>query len=575
MANRLDVSLAWALRCLAATAALGAVLFCFWPYNDLIDWALLKTGRPDWKEHVTTHLLTPARVLYLKAAAIMAATGLFISILFWQKAYVGLLKTAAAAPARALRWGRGALADCMAMPARYRWAFLAIFALVALRSCAYVYRFDLQYDECWTHAHFTARGPLVSAFSPHNNHILYTLVDGPFQYLPLPAEWRLRLPVVLAGLLFCFFFFVFLKKRYGPAPALVALAFVASSAPVAFYMMYARGYIFGVLFGFLAYWALLKMLQRPGQRKFKAIFVTACVLDIWSVPTHFWAVLCLGLVAFVYSLARRDSHSAKSLFGAGAIILALTLVLYAPSLLSGGLEVFLNASGQAKRGGLWAYFDHVYGWLGGGAWASWPLLAMLLAGVLLGQLRPIERALILLGGTLPLLAFAFTGVFAPERTWTFVVLFPALSLAALAAAIPPQVSTSLKAPRPSVFTLYLSLSAILGGNAYWAHHHEFLNWSKALDHWCKNASRQLLAFPVERVYTNFYYIKPRLEFDFLEHQRPLEIGLSASGSLDGVAAEAWVEYDAVLWSKEAGAFAGANTWMRVYEDPQMELYLKR
>lgn len=534
--------------------------FALWlsivPYNTFVDLVINLTGKATWRDYFMHKLLTPARFVVLPylgwGGVILYGVGL---VYVWKK-----LPALAQLSKVFLLW---VLAESRTTFKSFftaqHWLVLSLMGLALLRSLVYILAYDLQYDEAWTYTHFTHAGMMVSALSPHNNHAFYSIVAAAFDYLPLPAMWTMRLPVLIAGLWALMVFTRFLKTHFSETALLIGFAYLAFTPPMAFYMLYARGYMFSVLFTVLM---LVPLYTQNLSREQRLLMICSAILNVYSLPTQIYPVLLiLGLYLVQYR-----GRVWKDMLAIGVCI----GVLYTPALLTGAMTISskaLNTYESARHlAGLWKANWQAWDFVFGGCYGVYVWLLAL--AVTLGLLfkRPADKALhfILIALLLPSLITLLQGAIMPARVWTWEIVPLALLLGILAERL-------LQHYKHLVVVLSLSLAGV---NFALAQQDDFLNWSAQLDHDCRHGSETLLAATSGgRVYNNFYYIKPALEYHALISKRDLHIFMADPTSLDFAFFHPEDAYDAIVWDAEEPAFHSPLPYQEVFSCSYFKVYV--
>lgn len=499
---------------------------------------------------------------------------------------------------------------------------MLIMGLAFLRMLYYLGHYALQYDEAWTYNHFISNGLLVSAISPNNNHIFYTLWACLTDLLPIAGQYSLRIPVVMGGLLLLLVFYK-LAREYSSAPwALLGLSFLAFAPAASLYSLYARGYIFQMLFTVLALSATLKIVEQHKVTYHWAWWSIAHVLGLYSVPTHAYVVVLMsgfllwksevGLLSSFF-LARwravshlqdgRQLHTQLELnsleskgnkgflitwLKANVAVLGSTIVLYAPYLVTNGGAILWAAASQGSSGeALWNYQDKVADWLLWGGGRGTPVYGVWLGLIgFLGlyraslQLSPTEQPtmkplveLILLFLLFPTLLNGLLGSQPPYRVWCFLGPFLALWIVVVGQALAPHWKLQPKA-------LLLVVLIIITTYIWRLEKHYALQWSAQLDWQVKAIAEQLLEADIQSCYLFSNYDKPLLEYYYLRAGKRLQTWMAAPNSKDFAPFEQEPLYEAVLWDKEdREPSPEEQAWLEqhypvvIYQDARVQLHL--
>ncbi len=443
----------------------------------------------------------------------------------------------------------------------------------------YAGRYALQYDEAWTYNHFVSNGPIVSAISPNNNHILYTLLACLTDWLPLAGQYSLRAPVILGGLLLLLVFYKLARQAGTSNWALCSLAFLAFAPAASLYSLYARGYIFQLLFTVLALSASWQLLTSKNKRTYHwAWWFLAQVGGCYSVPTHFYVWISMSL--YLGWKGRRSMPFLKTWLATNCFVVLTVLLLYAPYFLTNGSEALLAAAQAARSAFSWSYQDKVADWLlwGGGrgtpvygSWlALWGLLLILYYKQKITPPHRVLAELTLLFLLLPTLLNGLFGSQPPYRIWCFLGPFLALWFLLVGQNLAPY-WTNKK-------SLLLAIIMIISSYSWRLEKHYALQWSAQLDWQVHHIAEHLLQNNLQQCYLFSNYDKPLLEYYYLRQGQRLEVLMAESNSKHSASFEQLPPYEAVLWDKEDRvATVEERTWLLryypvvVYEDTRVTL----
>lgn len=437
-----------------------------------------------------------------------------------------------------------------------KWLVGVVFLLFLSRGIWQIYHYELQYDEAWTYNHFVSKGVLVSAISPNNNHIFYTLLASLFDWIPVASKYTLRLPVLLGGLCFGSIFYGLLRKQLGWKLALVSISFFLFSPAISFYSLYARGYIFQIGFTIIAWGALWRMVSASGSKSYYwSVYAIATILGIYSVPTHIYAWVATNVVFLLFWLTKNEDLSFRPWFVSNSIIVIVCVFLFAPLLLTNGLNILLGAaSGQTVTGeSFWEYQNRVSDWLligGGRGTVVYPYYCLLLLttiGILYyyrtdksKQFVAVSSLVFLL---LPTLIGLIMGGHTPYRAWCFLTIFLAL--------IPTLVLNIFRFYK-YVHQLVGTTALILSSFTLWrAEVHYFIHWSEDLDRKAIDLAHVLLEHEVDTCYFFSNYDKPLLVYYYYQADKQLYAPMAFPSSKDYQPfLDSTTLYPAVLWDKE-------------------------
>jgi hypothetical protein len=166
------------------------------------------------------------------------------------------------------------------------------------------------------------RASLTQAHPPLLFFVLYAL--RPFG----SSEFILRLPTILTGTLFCWIFFNWLRRLFGPTVGITGLVFAALLPPMVSLTAQVRQYGLLLLFLISAAWLLERALAENSP---KVMWFSAVCL--WLAMLSHYSALLFTAVLGVYALLRiwRNGTSPRTAIAwvAGqAVAFALAVVLY-------------------------------------------------------------------------------------------------------------------------------------------------------------------------------------------------------------------------------------------------------
>lgn len=567
---------------LSLALLLGFVSSWLWTcsYEQFAQQVLQWVNKSDWLPYFQSKVFPPQR--FLPTQCLLTVLTLSYSIALyrfratvqhWSQDIVQLIQLVTGFFKR--QWQQDLLWE--------RRIYLSLLALAALYGALQLWRYELQYDEAWTYNHFVHKGWFVSAISPNNNHILYTLLASWSNYLPLEAKYSLRLPVYLGGLSLLWLSYYWLRLFWGRQWALLCLAWLAFSPAVVLYSLYARAYIFQILFTMLGIGIAAKIIATPKPpRSYWQALGLSLILGLYSVPTHAYVWLCLSLV--LLGLLGYKKRSLRPFFKLQSLSIGISLLLYLPLVLTNGLNTLLTAATTAAPRGdaFWAYQDKVADWLlvGGGRFTPvywfWLLhcLLVLFHYYYYNKNKPTKTDHIPLAIfpfliaflSLPTLLHLTTGTQPPYRVWCF--LAPVLAFTWPCWELHRQ---------PSFKLILFLIPLVIAYNAWRMEQHYALQWSAQLDKSAKTLAQTMLDQQIQQCYLFPHYDKPLLECYYLRAGQQLEVYMAAPNSQHHAPLQSQ-QYESILWDKEDYPYSLAEKeWVEtqypeiLYEDERLVL----
>lgn len=465
---RQTLALGIAAAVLLVAGSLG-LLFSSTDYTVLASF-----GRISYHENGFTQLLltlTPGRYQTLLLALGGTAAGSLLAL--------ALLKRTDALAALWAEWHRAGAhgrAWWRAQSGRSLGAAGLLLLAVLLVRLWYLVQYPLSTDEVASYDYFVRGGPVViTSFYPiPNNHIFYNLLAWPLAGLGWSPRLVMRLPSLLLGLLGTGLGSVLLARLLGWWRATLLLGLVGLAPLWVYYAANGRGYFvqFGLLqIGLFAVVELLRSAS-PYPRLSWLAFVGSSVLGLYTVPSYAYPLAALGLGLTAGLLSQRRWRELPTLALAGAGILLLTGLLYAPVGAVSGWGQLLGNRYVAARPDFWPHYRAALYEIGAELFGpslrlsgpGWLVLAAL-GGAAAWRLVPRgpSRTLALLAWlqlAVPLVLMAGQRVYAPTRTLLPLTFFGYLLVLLLLTEWLPALSQGRQLSRA------LALLAVLGLGAY-------------------------------------------------------------------------------------------------------------
>jgi hypothetical protein len=198
-------------------------------------------------------------------------------------------------------------------------------------------------DEAWTFMEFVLRpiSDVMSNYTIPNNHILHTLLVKFSTAIFGNAEWAIRLPVFIAGVLLVPATYVAARALTDRNAALFAAALVAALPGVVLYSTNARGYSM-ICLAFMVLIILANAQADADSTRRWIGFAVVVALGAYTIPVMLYpaGVVCLWLL--MERWRRQGIEGLRRLIPrmTAALVLTgvLTLLVYAPVLLRSGPE---------------------------------------------------------------------------------------------------------------------------------------------------------------------------------------------------------------------------------------------
>jgi len=222
-------------------------------------------------------------------------------------------------------------------------------------------------DEASSYTNYVSKHPLyvLCVYSRTNNHVLYNLLAWLSVNVLGDGVFQLRLPSFVAGMLLVPVTYVAARRHHGRGVALLAVAFLASSALVVDGSSNARGYQL-MLLAFVTLIAVLPSIVQ-GRQWAWLVFVTVVSLGFWIVPIMVYPAVIVGLWLMLGGLLGR-AHNART-FLVRLAVAVVSIVVIVASLYSPAQVVSQAASVLAEQG-QWRMQPTVFGALHDLTWRA-------------------------------------------------------------------------------------------------------------------------------------------------------------------------------------------------------------
>lgn len=200
----------------------------------------------------------------------------------------------------------------------------------------------MRYDEAHTFVFYASRplAVVVSAFFDDNNHILHSMLVHFSTLLFGEAEWAVRLPAFLAGLLIAPALYLLIRRFYGAGAGLWAAAAAAVWPGLIEYSVNARGYTMVALLFLILFRLAIYLRKRPEPAGW-ALWALLAALGIYTIRVMAYP---LAVILAWWLLSPQPGPGGylrriqgPALVKAVAATAVITLFLYSPVILVNGL----------------------------------------------------------------------------------------------------------------------------------------------------------------------------------------------------------------------------------------------
>lgn len=453
------------------------------------------------------------------------------------------------------------------MPAYARRLFIFLFLFIFLKAGWYIINWPLQYDETWTYNYYIGNSFWQSFLLPHNNHTFFTTVAWFFQILPVDPQISMRLPNIFAGLLLIILFFFFIKRHVSVHAALIATFFLATCCSAVFYMLFARGYLFVMLFTIIALWSQLIVLKEGRSRFYKIILFVSVVLGYWSNPVFIYPHAVIGLTMILFLLQKKEFKILWKNILIHAPAILFVMILYLPTLLSSHIHELANKGVQQsfEIDILWKSFFYNARFIFGfdKAYILFILIILLFAWV------SIRRKRFSVLQWFVVMSFAVVFLFSFLQSLPLaghITIFFAISAAIMLAYI-------FNAIKINTHLMFLLLTGITMFNSYMAHTHHWLNWSVQYDKGAKKLSNEMLTRNIQSCYLLVNYYKPHLEYYYKVNGKKIKVNLPDSASQDFRPFDP-VEQEVVIARTDLPATIPLQNYSQFYKDETITAFIR-
>ena len=226
--------------------------------------------------------------------------------------------------------------------------FLSAVMLVALGYRLRAIQGPITYDEAYNYLAFIRRPFIETMIDYHlpNNHIFLSLILNLTIRLFGDAQWVLRMPTVIFGILMIPATYGFGKRFYGKNTGLLAAVGVAVFPELIHYSSIFRGYILVALFTLLAF-NLADDLRQEKNRFGWGVLVLILTLGLYTIPTMLFpfAILYVWFLQIILSkdfgeIYKSQWNFLRYIIISGALTGIGTAILYSPILILSPDDLF-------------------------------------------------------------------------------------------------------------------------------------------------------------------------------------------------------------------------------------------
>ncbi len=276
-----------------------------------------------------------ARLRLAAGAAALAA----VAVQAWRRRLRRFLVELACATAVATSSLWHGLRAAVATESRLHLGTLALVTVVAaLVRLEFLFQ-PMRYDESVTYVHYASQPWYIAltTYTAPNNHVLHSLLVHVSTVIFGGEPWAVRLPALVAGILFVPASYVAARALYGKHAALVAAGLVAGSSVLVEYSTNARGYTVVAL----VFVVLLALATRLRESRNPAEWLALAVLagiGFYAVPVMLYAFGAVVVwLALSLPAGGRGDLLRRRLVPAVVAAIVLSALLYLPIVAASGL----------------------------------------------------------------------------------------------------------------------------------------------------------------------------------------------------------------------------------------------
>ncbi len=514
----------FALYLLFSLLILGVFCYIFFcDYDIFCDGILVISQQQPFSDYFKTVLLTPARYQLLQALGLGGAvSNLFLLLYFWAK-----IKRYVEKIAQFLLFIKYQLVQSFYFYKNtnrknlllFIWLFLALI----INNLYNIVYYELQYDEAWTYNHFVSKGLFSCVFSPHNNHILYSILAHFCELFFAASKYSLRLPVFLGSLFLAWITGYFVGKKWGEKAAIISVSIFLFSPAVVFYSFFARGYIFVIIFATISlgsFWQIVIKGKTVDNLYYFAAFNLANILGFYSVATYFFAYLGINIIFFFWIIiANKKTYLYRlfllsTWFKTNLKTLLIVFLLYFSQIVCNGMAILWTASSETSEGYRLQYVNKIWDWVFFGKDFTFIYIFaifFLIIGAIIIIYNFYYKKNYLFSLLLAIIWVNFALIWiaplpTPERTWVFLSIYSSLVFSYLFYLFYKKIIYNYT----PFLGLFLLINSIIFAQIYNSQTHYHIYWSAKMD----VEAKQIAAYIINKNHTEIYcfsrYDKPLL-----------------------------------------------------------------
>jgi len=506
----------------------AAVKLFYYNYDGFVSYVASSLHKPGWEKFIRSQFTENAFNISKWIIVFLAGCYLFAGFYLFRKK-TSLIRKLDAGIISFSNKMKELKKEFSQMPAYSKWLLVVLFLFVIVKALWYIINWPLQYDEVWTYNYNIGNGFWQSFLLPQN-HTFFTVVAWFFHLLPIDPQISMRLPNFFAGLVLLIIFFIFIKRYVSLKAALVSTFFLSTCCPVVFYMLYARGYLFVLLFTIIALWLQLILIREKQSNFYKLLLFTAIVLGYWSNPVFLYPHAAIASSVFIYCFSKKTLKIFWQNILVHTIAILAMVILYLPTLLSSHIDELIQAGVRDTFEPDMLWLSFIYNsWFIFGIRSGYVLLSLFLIFIAVELIQKNRFGFLhwfLISSFFIILIFSFLQSLPLAG---HITIFLSISMAVLLAFVFKGIEMKIGINK---IVFLLLLAGTIAFNTYMAHHHYWFNWSVEYDRSTKKVAAEMISKKIRNCYLSVNYYKPHLEYYYKIKGKELHIGMADTSSQD-------------------------------------------
>lgn len=454
---------------------------------------------------------------------------------------------------------------------------LTLIAFIFLaKAYYYVFTWPIQYDEAWTFSYYINNSWLTPFITPHNNHILYTILAKlTYHLLPFEAIYSIRFLLPIYSLVTAILLFYACSKYLKREVAVICFIIFLATPGVIFYSLYARAYSLSMIFAAINLICALQVFQTNHLSKNSLIsLVLSSVLGMYSLPSFAYFSIGIFTTLGIFSVLKTNFVLLKWLVISGILYVLGTAILYSPMIMATKLSWLTEA---VENTGLKpdvlplvykSLLESARFYLGNDF--RYTYSAFVLFAFVLMCFQKKNRVFYFLLGFLLIIPVSYIVLkkqFLSERFFAFNTVASSLLICSILYVL----------LKKQVKLLYIVSLLLFSYWSYHAHFQKFLNWSNQYDYTIRKMSYILMDEKIDTTYLFLNYAKPGIGYHFDVNKKPVQLYLPNKASKDYRPFSYQGEFPAILidTSRQVYPSIDRNIYKLRFKEKELELYVRK